>query len=1581
MKKLIFCALLFWSLALAAQVPLTSNLHFNVPLTDTQIGTWGPLVNGNFQKLDLLLACYGSASTPGTIVYFNGTAWKCFAGNTSGTQVLQESALGIPSWATVSGLGTITGVAGTSGGGLTGGGTSGAVTLGLLTSCSSGQVLAWNGSAWACSSGGSGTITGATTGFGLISVSGTATLAFTLSGTSGGVPYFDTGSHWASSGALTQFGVVLGGGAGGAPTSTAADTTTTHALFATATAPAFRAITVSDVTGVVGVTNGGTGLSAFAANQIPIATASNVFTAKTVPDCNGSSNALNYTQSTFTFSCLSITTLTNPMTTLGDMFYGGASGAVTRLAGPTAPAIPFVLCETPSGGLATAETFCIPGVSLRTVSGTSDTILGTDRATAIDYTSASAVAVVLPQAGTGSGTASDFSRNFAYNFRAGTGVVTVTPTTSTINGLSTLTVQNQDCFVYSDNTNYIANCFNNRGIRPLPTDTGAANAYVVAEAGMQTLTTGSMCAFVVGASHAVTGASTLNCSATGVKNLTKAGTSPLVNGDGPVGAVIYAIYDGTEWVDLTPVASTLTGLTAGADVVAITTTTVTGSPAHYYVSQMGGSDFCDGVNTAFLKNAAGVIVEGDVPGTTAGTYAHCTTTTAQAMMSNCKSGRLEINTPIMLFLDITYGTPAITIPTKCSGIRGMGRSDAVGAGTDGVTFAPCTSSGNGTNASTGANVAVSGCTAPAGTARAWAITSITQSGIYMTLNGTFSGTAPSGGEWVQLPCVGVSCPGTNANTADSGMFRVCQHDNTAGAQHASVQNDPAAACVNPSPTSIVVVNAAGTACASNCGTLYAGTPMIAYGQGGGSGFSFGQRVEDVSIDCGGLMGIIGIQNLWGEEGSGWGHLKISNCPFLGEDVHTTFSQNMGWIGPDEIYAGAGTNCNLGTTAVALGDSGIRGIIGLTATATVNPACTALAPCSVGTTCTGGNFGTLEPKVAFFIDNTKLKVQGKAHCEGFNVCWEIGQNSPATGIELDQASGAPIVWPGTTGIDISNNFGSTALTTFTSDVNFMSAEKNTGETNNFVNNISGDTSTETITGSYPWDQNGGSQANFGTSKQFTNRSGHNIEFTTVNGAIANTAATADASYTAGDLACVTATNTVGNCATTGANQSFIGILEAKDFVAGVATLPVYASAGTTSVNSVGSSTWTAGDYVCTDASNAHKSVDNGSTPCPNPQREVGIVKTTNTGTAHTVSLTFSSPANTAAGTVTSVATTAPLGGGTITTTGTLTCTTCVTSSSPGAGLAHFAGSTQAVTSSAVVNADITNATIDLTTKVTGILPIANGGTGVVALFATNPQTATYQVLAADFAACKTINVASGTFTITLVASGSQPTTGQCIRVINYGTGVVTIARSGQNINGATTSLTLPAAPDAQHPFMSWIVSDGTNYFAATAFPATTTTGTGTNVLATSPTLVTPAIGAATATSLLASGIVDGKAPITITTGTTATLGAATYQSGYTFNQEATAGTGVTYTLPATATGLQYCVKNSIVSGTGAADTGVLTVYPAASSYVILNGTRNTIGGGGTHGVASGGAAGDAACFVAIDATDWEVYPVKGTWTAN
>ena len=56
--------------------------------------------------------------------------------------------------------GAITGINTATGSGLTGGGNSGSLSLSLLTSCSSGQILAWTGSAWACKTvGGTGTVT------------------------------------------------------------------------------------------------------------------------------------------------------------------------------------------------------------------------------------------------------------------------------------------------------------------------------------------------------------------------------------------------------------------------------------------------------------------------------------------------------------------------------------------------------------------------------------------------------------------------------------------------------------------------------------------------------------------------------------------------------------------------------------------------------------------------------------------------------------------------------------------------------------------------------------------------------------------------------------------------------------------------------------------------------------------------------------------------------------------------------------------------------------------------------------------------------------------------------------------------------------------------------------------------------------------------------------------------------------------------------------------------------------------------------------------------------------------------------
>lgn len=86
------------------------------------------------------------------------------------------------------------------------------------------------------------------------------TLAITASGTSGGVLYYSSATTTASSGALTANTLVLGGGAGAAPTSLGAGTTTTILHGNASGAPTFSAVSLTaDVSGTLPIANGGTG--------------------------------------------------------------------------------------------------------------------------------------------------------------------------------------------------------------------------------------------------------------------------------------------------------------------------------------------------------------------------------------------------------------------------------------------------------------------------------------------------------------------------------------------------------------------------------------------------------------------------------------------------------------------------------------------------------------------------------------------------------------------------------------------------------------------------------------------------------------------------------------------------------------------------------------------------------------------------------------------------------------------------------------------------------------------------------------------------------------------------------------------------------------------------------------------------------------------------------------------------------------------------------------------------------------------------------------------------------------------------
>jgi len=203
---------------------------------------------------------------------------------------------------------------------------------------------------------------------GLITVTGSpitssGTLALTVAGTSGGIPYFSSGSAWSSSGALTNHALVLGGGTGGAPTPMASLGTTTTVLHGNASgAPTFGAVSLTaDVSGVLPVANGGTNASSASI------TAFNNITGYTASGATGT------TSTNLVFS-------TSPSLTTPTL--GAATATSINKVAITAPATSATLTVADGKTLTANSTLTLAGVDSKTLTVNNTlTLAGTDSTT------------------------------------------------------------------------------------------------------------------------------------------------------------------------------------------------------------------------------------------------------------------------------------------------------------------------------------------------------------------------------------------------------------------------------------------------------------------------------------------------------------------------------------------------------------------------------------------------------------------------------------------------------------------------------------------------------------------------------------------------------------------------------------------------------------------------------------------------------------------------------------------------------------------------------------------------------------------------------------------------------------------------------------------------------------------------------------------------------------------------------------------------------------------------------------------------------------------------------------------------
>lgn len=383
----------------------------------------------------------GNVSGPGSAVSANLASFN----GTSGT-IIQDSGVATASVVTLTGSQTITNktltspimtapALGTPASGVLTNATGLVPSTGLAaTGTPSASTFLRGDNTWQTVTG-TGTVTSVAQTFtgGLVSVAGSpitgaGTLALTVAGTSGGIPYFSSASTWASSAALAANSLVIGGGAGIAPATTTTGTGILTFLGTPSSANLAAALTNET----------GSGLAVFGTSPTLITPALGTPTALVLTNATG---LVASTGTTATGTPSSSTYLR------GDNTWGtpSGSGTVTTLTAGSG-----VLFS--SGSTCTAT--CTISTTVNINAQATGHALASTEAGQITYSnSGSAVAYSIVQANT-----AGFTAGAGWEVASlGAGATTITAAGGSLfgNGLGTLVLnKGQYAFFASDSTNY-----------------------------------------------------------------------------------------------------------------------------------------------------------------------------------------------------------------------------------------------------------------------------------------------------------------------------------------------------------------------------------------------------------------------------------------------------------------------------------------------------------------------------------------------------------------------------------------------------------------------------------------------------------------------------------------------------------------------------------------------------------------------------------------------------------------------------------------------------------------------------------------------------------------------------------------------------------------------------------------------------------------------------------------------------------------------------------------------------------------------------------------------------------------------